>query len=71
MEQLLKKNPRIEVVDALRGFAVMAIILIAVIAAVVTPIINSAMESTKKKSCCMTNGGVWENNACVGASDEC
>lgn len=26
MEQLLKKNPRIEVVDALRGFAVMAII---------------------------------------------
>lgn len=28
MEQLLKKNPRIEVVDALRGFAVMAIILV-------------------------------------------
>lgn len=28
MEQTLKKNPRIEVVDALRGFAVMAIILV-------------------------------------------
>ena len=28
MEQLLRKNPRIEVVDALRGFAVMAIILV-------------------------------------------
>lgn len=28
MEQLLKKNPRIEMVDALRGFAVMAIILV-------------------------------------------
>lgn len=28
MEQLLNKNPRIEVVDALRGFAVMAIILV-------------------------------------------
>lgn len=28
MEQNLKKNPRIEVVDALRGFAVMAIILV-------------------------------------------
>lgn len=28
MEQLIKKNPRIEVVDALRGFAVMAIILV-------------------------------------------
>ena len=28
MEQLLKTNPRIEVVDALRGFAVMAIILV-------------------------------------------
>lgn len=28
MEQLLNKNPRIEVVDALRGFAVMAILLV-------------------------------------------
>ena len=28
MEQLLKSRPRIEVVDALRGFAVMAIILL-------------------------------------------
>ena len=28
MEQVLKSNPRIEVVDALRGFAVMAIILV-------------------------------------------
>lgn len=28
MEQLLKRSPRIEVVDALRGFAVMAIILV-------------------------------------------
>ena len=28
MEQSLNKNPRIEVVDALRGFAVMAILLV-------------------------------------------
>ena len=28
MEQTINKNPRIEVVDALRGFAVMAIILV-------------------------------------------
>ena len=28
MEQLSNKNPRIEVVDALRGFAVMAILLV-------------------------------------------
>lgn len=28
MEQLINKNPRIEVVDALRGFAVMAIVLV-------------------------------------------
>ena len=28
MEQLINKNSRIEVVDALRGFAVMAIILV-------------------------------------------
>lgn len=53
------------------NLTVMAIILIAVIAAVVTPIINNAMQSTQKRSCCMTNGGTWENNQCVGASDEC
>jgi uncharacterized protein len=28
MEQLVKKNPRIEVVDALRGFSLMAILLL-------------------------------------------
>lgn len=31
MEQLSNKNPRIEVVDALRGFAVMAILLVTVL----------------------------------------
>lgn len=49
------------------NMTVLAIILIAVIAAVVTPIIKNAMDTTQKKSECLTNGGTWEGNACVGA----
>ena len=53
------------------NLTVIAIILIGVIAAVVTPIINSTMKTTQKRSCCQNNGGTWENGACQGASDVC
>ncbi len=53
------------------NLTVIAIILIGVIAAVATPLINNAMKTTERRSCCMQNGGTWENNACVGASDQC
>ena len=46
------------------NLTVVAIILIGVIVAVATPIINSMMENTKKRSCCMNNGGYWENGTC-------
>ena len=46
-------------------------VLISVIVAIVTPIINSMMKNTQKRSCCMNNGGTWENGACVGADDTC
>ena len=53
------------------NLTVIAIILIGVIAAVVTPIINSTMRTTQRRSCCQNNGGTWENGACQGASDQC
>ncbi len=46
------------------NLTVIAIILIGVIAAVVTPIINNTMKTTQKRSDCYNAGGVWENNSC-------
>ena len=53
------------------NMTVVAIILIGIIVAVATPIINSMMSETQKKSCCMNNGGYWANGKCEGASDVC
>ena len=49
------------------NLTVVAIILIGVIAAVVTPIVRNAMNKTNEQSECMTNGGNWVNGECVGA----
>lgn len=46
------------------NLTVVAIILIGVIAAVVTPIVNTTMKNVQKRSCCQNNGGIWENGAC-------
>ena len=46
------------------NMTVVTIILIGVIVAVATPIINGMMTTTAKKACCMNDGGTWENNAC-------
>ena len=51
------------------NLTVVAIILIAVVVAVATPLINSLMKSSKWKSCCTDMGGtvsgskceIWEN----------
>lgn len=53
------------------NMTVVTIILIGVIVAVATPIVKTMMSNTQKQSCCMNNGGTWENGACVGASDQC
>lgn len=53
------------------NMTVVTIILIGVIVAVATPIINSMMKNTQKQSCCMNNGGTWVDGACKGASDVC
>ena len=50
------------------NLTVIAILLIGVVAAVVTPIINSTMQSTAKKSCCSNYGGIWKNNQCYSVT---
>ena len=42
------------------NLTVVAIILIGVIAAFVTPLIKSTMENTKKRTECLNNGGNWD-----------
>ncbi len=49
------------------NLTVVAIILIGVIAAVVTPIINNMMKTTQERAECMNNGGTWVNGGCEGA----
>ena len=50
------------------NLTVVAIILIGVIVAVVTPIIQSMMQNTKERACCMDGGGQWENGTCSDTS---
>lgn len=46
------------------NMTVVAIILIALIAAVATPLINGALTTTKERSECMNSGGCWTDGAC-------
>ncbi len=46
------------------NLTVIAIILIGVVAAVVTPLVNSYLRSAAKKSCCSNAGHIWKNNNC-------
>lgn len=47
------------------NLTVVAIILIAVVVAVATPLIAQLMSSSAEKACCTDAGGVWEGGACV------
>jgi len=46
------------------NLTVVAIILIAVVVAVATPLINSLMSTAAYRSCCTDAGAVWHNSAC-------
>lgn len=48
------------------NLTVITIILIGVIVAVATPLINSMMRNTARRTCCQNAGGVWQGNACTG-----
>ncbi len=52
------------------NLTVVAIILIAVIVAVATPLINSLMRSSARRSCCTDAGGVWDGGSCTAASND-
>lgn len=52
------------------NLTVVAIILIAVVVAVATPLINSLMKSSAKKACCTDAGGVWKSGKCTAASND-
>lgn len=47
------------------NLTVIAILLIGVIAAVVTPMVNSYMTTSAKKGCCTNYGGYWKSNKCM------
>lgn len=46
------------------NMTVVTIILIGVIAAVATPIINNMLKSTSEKTDCLNQGGAWVNGKC-------
>jgi len=46
------------------NLTVVAIILIGVIAAVATVIVNNMLSSTQEKTECLNNGGAWVNGDC-------
>ena len=46
------------------NLTVVAIILIGVIVAVVTPLITSLMSNTAERACCTDAGGIWRNGGC-------
>ena len=46
------------------NLTVIAIVLIAIVAAVATPLISNLMSGTAKKSCCLEAGGKWSGNSC-------
>lgn len=52
------------------NLTVVAIILIGVVVAVATPLINSLMTSSAKKACCSDAGGVWSGNTCKAAAGD-
>ena len=46
------------------NLTVVAIILIGVVVAVATPLVNSLMKNARERSCCTDAGGVWGSNGC-------
>ncbi len=50
------------------NLTVVAIILIGVVVAVVTPIVNSMMKNTGRRACCTDAGYIWKNG-CVDPSN--
>ena len=50
------------------NMTVITIVLIGIVAAVATPLINNLMANASRGTCCQSNGGVWEGNKCYQVS---
>lgn len=48
------------------NMTVITIILIAIVAAVATPLITSLVKNSAKKACCTGAGYQWEDGKCTG-----
>lgn len=46
------------------NMTVITIVLIAIVLGVGTILVTNMMNSSKKSSCCVSNGGIWKNNRC-------
>lgn len=51
------------------NLTVVAIILIGVVVAVVTPLVTSLMSTSGQRACCTDHGGIWKGNKCVNSSN--
>ncbi len=49
------------------NMTVVTIILIAIIVAVATPLINKMMSNTQEKADCMNAGNIWSDGKCTTA----
>lgn len=49
------------------NMTVITIVLIGLVAAAGAIIIPNLLNSTKKSSCCQSNGGIWRNNKCYAS----
>lgn len=50
------------------NLTVVAIILIGVVVAIVTPLVNNMMKSTAGRACCTDGGGYVNGSVCEGGS---
>lgn len=50
------------------NLTVVAIILIGVVVAVVTPLVNNLMKGSAGRACCTDGGGYVEGNTCKGGN---
>ena len=46
------------------NITVITIVLIAIVLAVGTVIVNNVLNTAKKSSCCDANGGIWRGGTC-------
>lgn len=51
------------------NLTVVAIILVAAVVAIATPLVASLMKTAPYRACCTDAGGVWKDGVCTAGSD--